>query len=208
MLTQPSWWKHTFLCHKYRNAHKIFDSQVIREQLDLDTKSKPIGCTTDYDMKVIAQLLRYQNAPLQLMIMALPTISTLAFCPLTLFMYDPMIKFFWPEDNMPNINDAIASFLTPAGLVYAISFGFAFQEAQNKQNSVSLMFKTLEHTMKQILLLVSVSSMSLEQKQKLKYFLKQETVTMMAMIVNKDHQKDEIWLTRDSKIYSLFVLSI
>ena len=99
--------------------------------------------TTSSDNKLVDLLLRYQNAPHHLLKLAIPTMLSLGLCPLTLFLYGPMMDFFWPG-KMPNINGAIGSFLMTAGLVYAISFGFAFQEAQNKQNKVNQSFKTLD----------------------------------------------------------------
>ncbi|KAL8587495.1 hypothetical protein ACOMHN_000901 [Nucella lapillus] len=61
----------------------------------------------------------------------LPVVFILGFCPLTLLLHKPLVMCLWPPDvfpSPPNINDAIACFLVPAGMVYAISFGFAFQQ--------------------------------------------------------------------------------
>jgi hypothetical protein len=54
-------------------------------------------------------------------------------------MYTPFTTFIWPKETFPiapDINDAIACFLAPAGLVYATSFGFAFQQALSKQTHI------------------------------------------------------------------------
>ncbi|XP_076443987.1 uncharacterized protein LOC143282272 [Babylonia areolata] len=67
----------------------------------------------------------------ELFYILMPVIFTLGFCPVTLLLHKPVVTYLWPTDSFsspPNINDAIACFLVPAGMVYAISFGFAFQQ--------------------------------------------------------------------------------
>ncbi|KAK7492565.1 hypothetical protein BaRGS_00016231 [Batillaria attramentaria] len=67
----------------------------------------------------------------ELFCILLPVIFSLGFCPLTLFLHGSIVGLFWPHSmfaSPPNINDAISCFLVPAGMVYAISFGFAFQQ--------------------------------------------------------------------------------
>ena len=88
---------------------------------------------TDFDLEVLESLRNCYNQPKELIRIALPAVFSLALCPLTLFMFDPFRKFIWPESQnsgMPDINDAIACYLSPAGLVYATSFGFAFQQVR------------------------------------------------------------------------------
>jgi hypothetical protein len=81
---------------------------------------------------VLHALRNCYNQPKELFRIALPAIFSLALCPVTLYMFDPLRKMLWPEKQygpvMPNINDAISCYLAPAGLVYATSFGFAFQQ--------------------------------------------------------------------------------
>ncbi|XP_046350650.2 calphotin-like [Haliotis rufescens] len=94
---------------------------------------------TPFDIEVIGSLRTSHNRPLELIRIALPAVLSLALCPLTLYLYEPFTLFLWPKDQYatpPDINDAIACFLAPAGLVYATSFGFAFQSALNKQHEI------------------------------------------------------------------------
>jgi hypothetical protein len=51
--------------------------------------------------------------------------------------YTPISNFLWPNRAQPTINDAIACFLAPAGMVYAVSFGFAFQQVLQKQIDIT-----------------------------------------------------------------------
>ena len=88
---------------------------------------------TDFDLEVLDSLRHCYNQPKELVRIAMPAVFSLALCPLTLFMFDPFRKFIWPDSQltgMPDINDAIACYLSPAGLVYATSFGFAFQQVR------------------------------------------------------------------------------
>ncbi|XP_067664660.1 uncharacterized protein [Haliotis asinina] len=92
-----------------------------------------------FDIEVIDSLRTSHNRPQELIRIALPAVLSLALCPLTLYLYEPFTLFLWPKDQYatpPDINDAIACFLAPAGLVYATSFGFAFQSALNKQHEI------------------------------------------------------------------------
>ncbi|XP_046572248.1 LOW QUALITY PROTEIN: cell wall protein DAN4-like [Haliotis rubra] len=94
---------------------------------------------TPFDIEVIDSLRTSHNRPQELIRIALPAVLSLALCPLTLYLYEPFTLFLWPKDQYatpPDINDAIACFLAPAGLVYATSFGFAFQSALNKQHEI------------------------------------------------------------------------
>ena len=94
---------------------------------------------TAFDREVLDSLLSSYNRPAELFRIALPAMLSLALCPLTLYMYVPFTTFIWPPEEYPvapNINDAIACFLAPAGLVYATSFGFAFQQALSKQHHI------------------------------------------------------------------------
>ena len=70
---------------------------------------------------------------------------SLAFCPITLYTYQPLVETFWLNQNpsmvaRPNVNEAILCFLMPAGIVYATFFGFAVEIAVAKQGVVLLNF--------------------------------------------------------------------
>ncbi|KAJ8303890.1 hypothetical protein KUTeg_017473 [Tegillarca granosa] len=93
----------------------------------------------DFDKEVFESLHSSSNLPMELIKICLPAVLSLALCPLTLYLYQPFTEFIWPKNEYavpPDINDAIACFLAPAGLVYATSFGFAFQQALTKQHRI------------------------------------------------------------------------
>ncbi|XP_074651707.1 uncharacterized protein LOC141906358 [Tubulanus polymorphus] len=101
--------------------------------------SQTHGVLSHFDLEVIESLQTFYNGPSELLRIALPALISLALCPITLYLYPPLVRIFWPPSKfpqVPNINDAIGCFLAPAGLVYATSFGFAFQSALSKQHEI------------------------------------------------------------------------
>ncbi|CAD5124049.1 DgyrCDS12355 [Dimorphilus gyrociliatus] len=94
---------------------------------------------SSFDLEVIRSMNSYHNRPKELFRISFPALISLSLCPFTLYLYQPLIDIFWPKSSFatpPDINEAIACFLAPAGLVYATSFGFAFQQALGKQGEV------------------------------------------------------------------------
>lgn len=94
---------------------------------------------SEFDLEVLGNLGSFNNRPLQLAMVSFPALLSLALCPFTLYLYEPLTSFFWPPNRfsvLPDINEAIGCFLAPAGLVYATSFGFAFQSALTKQQAI------------------------------------------------------------------------
>ena len=51
-------------------------------------------------------------------------------------LYSPMASCLWPGQARPDINTAVTCFLAPAGLIYALSFGFTFQQVLDKHRGV------------------------------------------------------------------------
>ena len=91
------------------------------------------------DQQTIRDFNRLPNKPMALFIMAFPSLISLALCPVTLILASPLMNLFWPREvfqTSPKVNDVISCYLTPAGLIYAIAFGFAFQEAMEKQTKM------------------------------------------------------------------------
>lgn len=85
-------------------------------------------------------LFRSINSWKKLILIGFPPLLSVFFCPFTLLASSKITEFFWPPElfsKRPNINDAISCYLTPSGLVYAIAFGFSFQEALNRQTIIS-----------------------------------------------------------------------
>ena len=104
--------------------------------------------------------------------------------PLTLYMLQPMVLFFWPPEwdyQIPqHINDAISAFLVPAGLVYAIAFGFALQDTIEKLKDVTNVISDHASAIKQIALLTYESSCySKSQKLDILVSLKNSTLFWM-----------------------------
>ena len=86
----------------------------------------------------MGNLCKYVNDPMELLYLSLPCLVSLALCPMTLYLYQPLVDAFWWDDSLnmvvlPNVNEAILCFLMPAGVVYATSFGFAIETAVAKQ---------------------------------------------------------------------------
>lgn len=140
-------------CHRYIAVFKRrhSDDQMTQSRLqilDLETdtcdwdddhNNEDDEFFSDFDKEVFDSLHSSSNRPMELTKICLPAVLSLALCPLTLYMYQPFTEFIWPKNEYavpPDINDAIACFLAPAGLVYATSFGFAFQQALTKQHRI------------------------------------------------------------------------
>ena len=90
----------------------------------------PLEFLTHRDQEVIKRYNQFPNSFLPLLVISLPALLSLVFCPVTLFVAPHLMQALWPKDVFemrPNINDAISCFLGPASLVYAIAFGFAMQ---------------------------------------------------------------------------------
>lgn len=147
------------------------------------------GLLTESDHESIESFLSYFNQPLQLLWISLPSLLTMALCPATLFLYKPMINLFWPPEIYPTppaINGVIGSFLTPAGLVYAIAFGFAFQEAMSKQNLITTKLASILTLLNHIVMMTSLAEeIKPLQKQQIIHALKEEVVCLMRKIMHK-----------------------
>lgn len=136
--------KRFLLVFKKRPTEKDEKSSSVVKLFDLDNAHPPEYPDYDnfysaFDREVMKSLDTSHNRPLDLFLIALPAILSLALCPLTLYLYEPLVAFLWPPEEFasaPDINDAVACFLAPAGLVYATSFGFAFQQALSKQHHI------------------------------------------------------------------------
>ena len=76
----------------------------------------------------------FQNNPLALLKLAFPALISLSLCPFAILLQPSMIDAFYPKftGGRVNTNDSLAVFLLPAGLVYAMAFGFALQDALAK----------------------------------------------------------------------------
>jgi hypothetical protein len=150
------------------------------------TTSRPFF--SDFDREVIDSLV--YNTPGALFQIALPALLSLALCPFTLYLYQPFTRFLWPPEQYttpPNINDAISCFLAPAGLVYATSFGFAFQQALTKQHHIMNKIVTEISMVDQIGTFVERMTLSPpEQKCQIYRAVKSEAIFMILQLVDRE----------------------
>lgn len=97
--------------------------------------------------------------------------------------YKPVANFLWPNRTQPAINEAIACFLAPAGMVYAVSFGFAFQQVLQKQLDITARlnndFSEMELLMKLTKKLTCLKSAT---RMKMYLALKEEIMTVIQYI--------------------------
>ncbi|XP_069131618.1 uncharacterized protein [Argopecten irradians] len=111
-------------------------TRVAFDDVPLSDKKTTRSFLEDFDKEVLDNLCSFHVQPGEIIRICLPAFSTLTLGPILMVGYYEIIDFFWSIEDypeLPNINQCVACFLTPAGLVYAISFGFAFQQAINKQ---------------------------------------------------------------------------
>ncbi|XP_033729314.1 immunoglobulin A1 protease autotransporter-like, partial [Pecten maximus] len=145
---------------------------------------------SNFDLEVLESLHSSYNKPLELLKISFPALLSLGLCPFTLYLYEPFTTFLWPPDEYetpPDINDAIACFLAPAGLVYATSFGFAFQQALNKQRDI------LDKLTTEISMIDQIATFSSKLKlinsnirREIYYAVKCEAVFMVLQILNRE----------------------
>ena len=148
------------------------------------------------DNQVLRQFHLFPNNPKALVLIVSPAVVSLLLCPLTLLLHDQIMYCFWPDSNgqVPKINDGISCFLTPAGLVYAIAFGFAFQEAIRKQNDLSNRMSTLVNKAEQICVMCSqVSVMSSAERMRVVCIVKGVTLDWMCLVMGNvvDERRNE-----------------
>ena len=145
---------------------------------------------TPFDIEVLESLETSHNSVAELFRISLPAFLSLALCPVTLFMYEPLTTFFWPKDKFsspPDISDAISCFLAPAGLVYATSFGFAFQSALNKQHEILTKMTNEISMIDQIATFAAKLNLPKpSQRIEILEAIKAEAIFMILQILNRD----------------------
>lgn len=143
-----------------------------------------------FDKEVVQSMRSFTNRPSELIRVSSPALLSLALCPATLYLYQPLVTLFWPPDDFvapPNINEAIACFLAPAGLVYATSFGFAFQQALHKQGEILQKVSYELGLLDQIVTLTSKLALpSLVHRMAIYRAVKAEAIFMALQIVKRD----------------------
>lgn len=145
-----------------------------------------------FDLEVLHFWGSFHNRPLTLLRIFLPAFFTILLCPATIFMYQPLVEVFWTNRARPPVNDAIACFLLPAGLVYATIFGFAFQQAVDKQKAI------LEDVKKRISMIDHLATFIAKVqfptdllRRKMYRCVKAEALNMVLQVIDKEPENFE-----------------
>lgn len=178
---------------KQERAPSLQVTDLTYDDVRVTTSSSDIDSgefLTAFDLEVLASLHSSYNRPSELFRISIPALISLGLCPFTLYLYEPFTLFLWPKDEYdspPDINDAIACFLAPAGLVYATSFGFAFQQALTKQRDI------LEKVTTEISMIDQIATFSSKLKLTssnirlgIYHAIKTEAVFMVLQILNRE----------------------
>ncbi|XP_030855025.1 uncharacterized protein LOC105441005 [Strongylocentrotus purpuratus] len=140
---------------------------------------------TSGEIKSMEALRRHYNRPLSLFLITLPAIISLSIGPCLLLLRAPLIAAFWPN-GLPNINDGVACFMAPAGLVYAVTFGFTFQSVLDKQRGITTTVSTEVGFLDQILAMTSrMTSLTTEDRLKIYRLVKTEIISIMQQITGR-----------------------
>ena len=141
---------------------------------------------TESDRSVLCEIRTFQNSPLAMFKLALPALGPLVVCPVALFLHEPLVEYLWPTYQFktpPDINMAIICFLMPAGMIYAIAFGFFCQDVMGEFNLVSSGISQQTAMIRQIAMLTcSVRGFTGEQKRRIILALKDQIMTWMRSI--------------------------
>ncbi|XP_071946583.1 uncharacterized protein [Antedon mediterranea] len=167
------------------------DDQQFAQQKKFIDEIAPQSFLTYDDLVVIDSMDGYSNRPLPLMMISGPALLSLGFCPVVLFLYSPLVGYFWPSERFPHgtpdVNDAIACFLAPAGLVYATSFGFSYQSALQKQRSLLSNISYESSLLDQVMVMTNqMSLISDDTKRKIFKIIKDEVLSIFLQIQHPD----------------------
>lgn len=143
-----------------------------------------------FDDEVMASFKQFKHSTSEFVKISLPALTTMILGPLLILMYHSTTEFFWSVEHfpkLPNNNQCVSCFLTPAGLVYALSFGFAFQQALTKQGEVLDKMTTEISYIDQIATLTCKMRFH-NNKTRLHIFkaLKSEAIFMMTLVQNRN----------------------
>ncbi|XP_013393153.1 uncharacterized protein LOC106160646 [Lingula anatina] len=142
-----------------------------------------------FDKEIKRAMMHSINSPTGLLKVALPCAITMACCPLFLSLQPWLIYVLWTDLGVDvkslNVNDAIRSFLTPSGLVYAIMFGFVFQSVALKQGEVRKRFLYQIGLLGELTAMTSKVHMSPDDKMEVYRSVKDECIQMTFQILNR-----------------------
>jgi len=143
---------------------------------------------TKRDMLALHSFKSFQNNITGLLKIGIVPSISLLFCPLTLFLYTPIVNYCWPKDRFsspPNINDAISCFLVPAGMVYAFVFGFALQQVYGQYRETEEKINTEIDIVREMMSLVGcISHVSRRDYFRVLILLKERIVDRILIIQN------------------------
>ena len=176
---QRNWWKSKlFMKARYISLRNEFDCAPRNSFL------------SEYDLDAMERLKSFQNNPNALIKIAIPTLLSMLVCPLTLFFHQPLVKFTWPPAQFPtppDINAAVNCFLMPAGLVYAIAFGFIFQDVMSSFKQLSTQITEQVSEFSQIVQMTNaVRIFSNDQKQYICLCVKDEIIRWVEIIMGSN----------------------
>ncbi len=188
-LSQWRWWRYHCCGNRRQSIQKTRNGT--------DTKIPITANAPEFlspvDKMALEAFQRFQNNPGQLMLISLPTVVSLAICPLALYLHGPLVRFMWPPNmypTPPNINVALGSFLQPAGLVYALAFGFAYQKAFGRQQMAVDNLRSYVTAVERVLFqAVSQRSVTKTQRLEIHGFLKDEVIARMKSIQRQSRKK-------------------
>ncbi|XP_048754735.2 uncharacterized protein LOC125665868 [Ostrea edulis] len=143
---------------------------------------------TEFDLEVLQFLQNFSNKPSELLKIGIPALVTICLGPIAMIFYHSTTEFFWPKEKypqLPNNNQCVSCFLTPAGLVYAISFGFAFSSALNKQSDILNKVTEEISFLDQAATLASKLKMNSDVRMEIYHAIKCEAIYMILQIENK-----------------------
>lgn len=148
---------------------------------------EPSGFFTRNDLLILEHLQKYQNNPKYLYKIGIPAVTSLTICSLIMAAYQPIIDFLWSHRTQPAINEAVACFLAPAGMVFAVSFGFAFQQVLQKQIDITA---RLNNDFSEMELLMNLTKklycLKLRTRMKMYIALKDEIMAVIQYITEMD----------------------
>ena len=145
------------------------------------------GFLSEFDQKVLNTFNSHFNTFKRLLKLAAPALISLGLNSLTALLYHPTVSCFWPGKSAPDINTAVTCFLAPAGLVYALSFGFLFQAVYGKHHGILIKLTNEVSLLDQIATMTENFALpSAKFKMAIYKLVKDESVFTMLQIQNKE----------------------
>lgn len=149
------------------------------------------------EKKIIRKFIYFSNNLRSLFKSAIPVFISMGMSPFVIIIYPQMLALFWPdridsEKGVPKINDVIACFLMPAGIIYAIAFGFTFQDVLFKRQSIEDNFlKQIASLNKTLAIIQYHRGLSKMHRIKIVKLLNDYTISVMTKLMKMEHTHNE-----------------